>query len=33
MKHYKSIDLLSIFGVSSPPHKPEAPRRNAKPSY
>jgi len=25
MKHYKSVDILSIFGVSSPP------RRNAKP--
>jgi len=25
MKHYKSVELLSIFEMSSPPHKRKAP--------
>ena len=30
-KHYKSVEILSIFGVSSPPHKPKAPPQKRKP--
>jgi len=34
MKHYKLVEILSIFRLPSPPHKPKAPpRRNAKPPY
>jgi len=25
MKNYKSVEILSIFIVSSPPHKPKVP--------
>jgi len=32
LKH-KSVEFLSIFRMLSPPHKPKAPHRNAKPPY
>jgi len=33
MKHYKQIEILSIFRVSSPPHKPKAPPQKCKAPY
>jgi len=34
MKHCKSVEILSIFRVSSPPcTNPKLPGRNAKPPY
>jgi len=31
MKHIKSVEILSIFGVPSPPHKREAPAETQSP--
>jgi len=30
MKHYKSLEIFSIFKVSTPPHKPKAPPQKRK---